>query len=483
MMCRLTSHLKLNGKYMETTYNPKQMLDIFWDAALVLKRGVREYYTRNEHFNYLYARECNDPYQLVPVMKAKDHTFTRNWHANLQHRFAIHPVVIKAMEMARPDDWQQLLLEWPHRAETDPTRLAYTVNERKGDDDVQTMTTVGKYLTRHFSSLPDHAIRDLAALCGKGECKIVRTSVEMIYHLERGPKSCMQWGSDCDPDLHPYQVYDPQYGWGMAVRVVGGETIGRALVITSEGEKYFVRSYLRNDQGYSGRDDVLEAWLREGGYEHRSEWNDGQKLRRIYDDNNNCGFIAPYIDGSNQRVSKLGSNALVMDRNGEYECCNTDGDADEPDTIECADCGDRFDDGDGYWVGYHEDNHVCDSCNDNYRFGRGRNGREYNFHEDNAIYIESQDAYYHGDYLSDNNIIELENGNLEHVDEALEIDGDWYTQDDERICYFQDTREWGLCEDGWQCSDSCEWYTDDTDYVEVNGEKYHPDNAPETEGE
>lgn len=468
---------------METTYNPKLMLDTFWDAALVLKRGVREYYSYNTHYNSVYPRQCNDPHQIIAVTRTKDQTYTRTWHANLQHRFAIHPVVIKAIEMARPDDWQQLLLEWPHRAESDPTRLAYTVNERKGDDDVQTMTTVGKYLTRHFSTLPDHAIRDLAALCGKGECKIVRTSVEMIYHLERGPKSCMQWGADTDPDLHPYQVYDPQYGWGMAIRIVGGETIGRALVITNEGEKYFVRSYLRNDQGYSGRDDVLEAWLREGGYEHRSEWNQGQKLRRISDDGNNCGFIAPYIDGSNQRVSKGQNSTLIMDRNGEYDCCNTDGDADQPETSECEDCGDRVNEGDGYWVGYHDDGYICSGCHENYHYGRGRNGREYTFHEDNAVYIESQDAYYHGDYLEDNNIIELENGNLEHADEAIEIDGNWYTQDDERICYFKDTEEWGMQEDGWQCTHSCDWYTNDTDHVEVNGEKFHPDYCPETEAE
>jgi hypothetical protein len=466
---------------METTYNPKLMLDTFWDAALILKRGVRNMTPYNTRTGHLYSYEGNDPYQLVPHVIIRDREYTRPWHVTLQSKFAIHPVVIKAMEMARPDDWQRLLLEWPHRAESDPTRLAYTVNERKGDDDVQTMTTVGKYLTRHFSTLPDHAIRDLAALCGKGECKIVRTSVEMIYHLERGPKSCMQWGVDHDPDYHPYQVYDPQYGWGMAVRMVGGETIGRALVITSEGEKYFVRSYLRNDQGYSGRDDVLEAWLRADGYEHRSEWNEGQRLRRIDDDGNNCGFIAPYIDGSNQRVSKGSGNVLIMDRNGDYDCCNTDGDADQPETTECNDCGDRINDGDGYWVGYHEDNYVCNYCHDNYRFGRGRNGREYSFHEDNAVYVESQDNYYHGDYLEDNNIVQLENGEYEHVEETIEIDGEFYTQDDERICFFKDTEEWGLQEDGWQCVHSCDWYTDDTDYVEVNGEKFHPDYCPETE--
>jgi hypothetical protein len=349
------------------------------------------------------------------------------------------------------------------------------------------MTTVGKYLTRHFSTLPDHAIRDLAALSGKGECKIVRTSAEMIYHLERGPRSCMQWGSDTDPDYHPYQTYAPKYGWGMAVRVVAGATVGRALIMEDgDDNKYFVRSYLRNDTGYSGRDDILEAWLKDKGYEHRGGWEEGTKLRFIEDDGNNCGFIAPYIDGCNQTVtvSRTGSESFLrIDDSGEYECDNTDGDADCANRVECTSCGHWMDEGDGYWAGYHEDSIICSSCENDYRVGRGRNGREYRFHEDDAIYVESQDQYYHQEYLDDNNIVELDNGDYEHTDNTIEIHGNYYTQDDERICLFQDTQEWGMCEDGWQCAESCDWYTDETEYVEVNDEKYHPSRAPETEGE
>ena len=194
----------------------------------------------------------------------------------------------------------------------------------------------------------------------------------------------------------------------------------------------------------------------------------------------------PLVDLNNDPITPTALSVRVLDQDSvqlvaPYAPPNTDGDADEANTPECADCGDRVSDGDGYWVGYHEDNYVCDSCNDNYRFGRGRNGREYSFHEDNAVYVESQDNYYHGDYLEDNNIVELETGDLEHVDETVEIDGNFYTRDDERICYFKDTLEWGLCEDGWQCTHSCDWYTDDTDYVEVNGERFHPDYCPETE--
>lgn len=468
---------------METTYNPKQMLDIFWEAALILKRGIPNYYTRNVHYNNEYGNQCNDPYELVARTSHLDRDYTRAWHAHQQQQHAIHSVIIKAMGMARPDNWQLLLLEWPHKAQSDPSRLAYTTNERKGLDDRQTITTVGKYLTRHFSTLPDHAIRDLAALCGKGDCFIVNTTVQMIHHLERGPKSCMQWGRDNVED-HPYQAYAPEHGWGLAVRTIGGDTVGRALVVKNEGEKYFVRSYFRNDDGYSGRDDVLEAWLREEGYEHRGGWNDGQKMKFIPVDDNNCGFLAPYLDGCNQGVSVVGgSRVLVIDSDGEYECSNTDGDADENNTSDCVDCGDRVREGDGYWVGYHEDNLVCSSCEDSYRLGYGRGGRSYRFSEEVAVYVDSRDDYYHQDYLDDNNIIELDNGNYEHVDNAIEIDGSWYTQDDENICLFQDTQEWGMQCDGWQCVHSCDWYTDAVECVEINSEKFHPDVAPETEAE
>ena len=465
---------------METTYNSKQMLDIFWDAALVLKRGITERRPFNVHYNTEHHIQPNDPYQLVSSTRTTDHNHTRAWHAHQQQQHAIHPVVIKAMGMARPDDWQQLLLEWPHKAQTDPSRLAYTANERKGLDDKQAVTTIGKYLTRHFSTLPDHAIRDLAALCGKGECFIVNTSVQMIFHLERGPKSCMQWG-ESNPEDHPYQAYAPEHGWGMAVRTLSGDTVGRALVVKNEAEKYFVRSYYRNEDGYSGRDDVLEAWLREGGYEHRDGWNYGQKLKRI-DDDNDCGFIAPYLDGCNQNVSVVG-RTLVLDRDGEYECGNTNGDADTVNGQDCADCGDRTDENDGYWIGYHEDSLVCSNCNESYTYGRGRGGREYRFAEEHGVWVESRDRHYHQDYLDDNNIVELENGEYEHVDEAIEIDGEWYSVDDDRICLFQDTQEWGMQSDGWQCVHSCDWYTDAVECVEVNGEKYLPKYCPETEAE
>jgi hypothetical protein len=67
------------------------------------------------------------------------------------------------------------------------------------------------------------------------------------------------------------------------------------------------------------------------------------------------------------------------------------------------------------------------------------------------VYIDSQDAYYHCD--------------------------------DEAIVYAENTNQHELREDCWCCAESGNYYTDDEDNVEVDGETYHPDHAPETDDE
>ena len=158
----------------------------------------------------------------------------RPWYLELTDKFDMHPAIMDAYGLAMPHNWQQLLLEWPHISETDNTRLAYTRDERAGEADRQTVTTIGKYLTRHFSRMDDHKVRDLAALYGStAECKFVHTMAEMLFHLKRGPSSCMTGDREyrCEDETlrHPYEVYDPSLGWHMAVRIEHGRTVGRAL--------------------------------------------------------------------------------------------------------------------------------------------------------------------------------------------------------------------------------------------------------------
>jgi hypothetical protein len=110
----------------------------------------------------------------------------RYWIIREMDKYPMHPVIDASIKLVRPIDWQQLLLEWPHISEGDRTRIAYTQNEAKGQKNIQTVTSVGKYLNRHFD-LPDHTIRDLVARHGSAaRFQFVHTTAEMIYHLHRG---------------------------------------------------------------------------------------------------------------------------------------------------------------------------------------------------------------------------------------------------------------------------------------------------------
>jgi hypothetical protein len=250
-----------------------------------------------------------------------------------------------------------------------------------------------------------------------------------------------------------------------------------------DGVKYYVRTYARpsNNGGYSETDNGMENWLTEQGYHKLNYWRDGERL--AYHETSDH-FLAPFLDGNEKRVTiDVGAKAIVVDSEGEYVCdqtggCPTD---DSGDYFDCEDCGDRTSDDDGYWVGRGEDTRVCESCLSNdYTYVYGRRGNQYHVHSDNAVWVESANDSYDVDYLADNEIIELNNGDYEQMENAVEVNGDWYHIDDERICRTEDTDEFLLVDDGcWQCTESGNWYTDSVDYVEANGDKYHPDNAPE----
>jgi hypothetical protein len=225
----------------------------------------------------------------------------------------------------------------------------------------------------------------------------------------------------------------------------------------------------------------MENWLREQGYRKENYWEDGERL--AYHEASDH-FLAPYLDGGEKRVTiDAGAKALVIDSDGEYVCdqtggCPTD---DSGDYFDCEDCGDRTSDDDGYWVNRQEDTHVCQSCLENhYTLVYGRRGNQYHVHEDNAVYVDSNSNSYDTDYLGDNNIVELNNGEYEDVENAVEINGDWFHIEDERICRTEDTDEFLLVDDGcWQCAESGNWYTDDCeDFTEYEGARYHDDYIP-----
>lgn len=399
--------------------------------------------------------------ELARVLRY-DPSGLRGWHGREQREYAMHDAVWEAVKLAPPIDWHLLVLEWPHISKTDPQRLAYTRDDRAGHDNKQTITSIGKYLRRHFhpSNLRDDQIRDIVALCSAEGCEVVHTMDEILDTLQRGPQSCMRW-NDCHSERHPYRVYSPHLGWGMARRVSQGDVVGRALVYKDPDSDYkcYVRSYKKCD-GYSYADEMLEAWLKQQGYSHRGGWPEGAHMAFIERGSNWGGFIAPYIDGDVQNVDIVrvaGEQRLCITDNGEFVCNNTDGtpEQDEDETEACDSCGDYHHSEDMYWVGSRDDAHVCDHCYEHrYTLAYSRGGVERQIHEDNVLYLESTDCHYDMDYLESNGVITLENGEYEHTDHA------------------------------WECEHSNEWYSNDEDSITVKDSEgneltIHPDYADE----
>lgn len=420
----------------------------------------------------------------------------REWFHQQRQRHQLHPAVYDMMteHMYRADDWHQLLLEWPHKALTDPSRLAYTRDERSamhgGDSDIKAqVTTIGKYLTRHFPDAPSNLIRDIAAkYTYGGTTEITKDLDRMVYAVINGPRSCMSPSFDIECDdkerRHPYAVYDPSLGWGMAVRTdTDGMVLGRCLVHESDEGKGFVRSYKR-ERDYSsssGADESIEAYLQGLGYAKWRGWPDHAYVMRY--PLRREGYLMPYIDGQNQHVDEdVDKDAFRISDYSGWEATNTSGHINGY-TCTCDDCGEGMDEDDSYSIGYHGDSRVGPCCIDDYTLVQGRRGEHYYTSNENAV--EADGEYYHDDYLDDNGIVCLHNGDYTHRDNAVYIESqdEYYESDDDAICYAEDSNQYELKDDCWCCTESGNWYTEDEDNVEIDGELYHPDHAPEVEEE
>lgn len=404
----------------------------------------------------------------------------RDWHRREQYKYGLHPTVQRLIrDNVWPENWQLVVLQWPHISVGDPARVAYTQDDRKGVSDIQTVTSLGKYLRRHWPQLADHEIRDIVAFAECRGVEIISTTEEMVEAVQNGPYSCMQWYSSklrCDGEgHHPYEVYDPELGWKMAIRRnEDGEIVGRALLLEHDYGKCFVRTYQYISNGQSEADEQLYSWLIDAGYKKLDSWPEGTEMRRI-NIGNSAGFLVPYIDGNTKTV-ELRSRTFVIDEDGPYKCDNTDG---TPDMvgIECSDCLDdvpRSMEDEGCYIGYHGDCFVCHNCVDNYTLALGRGCSEYYVHDDSVVHAEDGTAL-HDDYMNSNGYFRVEGGSV-------------YPEGDTFVCDYDNCRyhiDDGVeCSESgamvhktncWECAQSGNTYSDSVSYEEVDGVKVHPD--------
>jgi hypothetical protein len=137
---------------------------------------------------------------------------------------------------------------------------------------------------------------------------------------------------------------------------------------------------------------------------------------------------------------------------------------------------------------------VCEHCiNHHYTRVIGRRGNSYYLHDSNTI-ISVGDEYYDADYLADNSIVELADGDYVHSDDACFVErlDEYHLTDDCVHCEHSDTYElardcvqladgeWAHEDDVWQCEHSNEHYLNDEEGIRYEtecGKTVHIDHA------
>lgn len=452
-------------------------------------------------------------------------------------QFTLHDAVyFLCANGVRPHNTHQLALEWPHQAQGDKSKVAYTRQEadatrvqlptdhpRYSDEQKYTTTSLTKYLRRHWPYLPDHIIRDLDARFNPTvKCHMETDYRRMICIMNAGPRSCMTtaYGSipfdgnddemaqawfksaspdDCDEpdwDRHPYTVYRNEHGWSMAYRTENDGTqikiAARALVYSGPATRTpcYVRSY-----GDGGRDTLLEQWLEGQGIRRRSSWPDEAKLEAVEAPRGHDGYMMPYIDGDHQRV-RFDGDAFYIDSDGgsATDTCGTI----DPDEVDwtCDDCerGFRDDDDSGTTVGRHDESRVCESCLENYTLVRGSvrwsNYREYYISDRHDSVLASLDSdgdetgdHVDGDHMPYDYVQTEDRCGTTcaiRIDDACVIDGDHWPTNETGIVELNeeapngDRYAWEA--DAWQDGDG-QWHHHDHEHITYDGEKWLKDDA------
>jgi hypothetical protein len=368
--------------------------------------------------------------------------------------------------------------------DNDPLRVAYWQSEAKQAQDIRTVTSLGKYIKRHWPNLPDHIIRDWVAKAEPATFAFWDTRQDIVRSVQEGPKSCMQWPGHDEDDAHPYEAYDPALQWKAAVRLQGGEILGRTLVCFQHNPPVWVRSYTKED-GRSGTDFALEDWLKEQGCVKRSQgWPEGTKLAFIED-------AVPYLDASTDCNRKIDiyKDTIVVSQDGQYIADCQDGSYSEDDRSMCDECGGNFYEEDITYV-ESEERSVCSCClSKHYTYVEGTmygsHTSSYYVRDENVVRVNGD--VYDGNNLPDY-IVELADGDYAHTDDVVcTEDGKCYHVDevDSRSparrndnCKLVQTDDGPalLVEDAAWCEYNEEWFRKESCIKLDNGDFVYKDN-------
>ena len=247
-----------------------------------------------------------------------------------------------------------------HVSIEDPSKIAFTPNERFGREDRQLRMKPGKYLRKYFGKILAETeitefARSYAALNEKVELQLAETADEIVRVYTDGPRSCMS-SSDS------VRMYA---GHGLAVAYVAGkdgDPTGRAVCWPEK--LVFSRIY--------GDDSRLRASLMRAGYHPQGPDHSFVGAQLTLEAADGEGYVCPWLDFNCSQVdADRGSETLRVTRGGEYDAqqisgviggifcerCESHGNSDDCFSVNdqnwCVSCYESY--------GFH-----CESCEESY---------------------------------------------------------------------------------------------------------------------
>ncbi len=326
------------------------------------------------------------------------------------------------------EDWwirsPERYLHQLHQSTENPANVAYGESLEKLKLERYTSTKPGRYLTRFFggengvlseAQIKYWAERQAARACPAELKFIAGTDKDGWVRVYRdGPSSCMQGEDSVAVYAHDTSVLR------LAYLEHAGEIKGRCIV--RDDIKEWVRCYPNTNTTENQRwHDAMQSAIEAEGYTHGNL--SGVYLDKVkhpsagrYDRK----YVMPYLDsgaGRNKHHTYLSEEGSLLLVGADGECGQQqDGFVDLDGGNECAECGDRIREDEGYYI-EGEEIEVCSRCYENeFVLAYGRRGLEETIRLTNAIEVNGN--WYDPNYLSDNDIFECESrGEYYHVDD------------------------------------------------------------------
>lgn len=178
-----------------------------------------------------------------------------------------------------------------HCSRLEPEKIIYTPDIERGRRDVRVLTTVGKYLTKHYARLGEAKIKAIAeehnALYKNPAVFFALGADEIEEAYERGPTSCMMSAGKWKelPEL-PVRLYDSPDVAVAYLKNASGKISARCLIDMHETPMTFSRVY--------GDGALLTARLTRLGFTSKNGLS-GARLRKVIDATQRM-YVCPYVD-------------------------------------------------------------------------------------------------------------------------------------------------------------------------------------------